>query len=253
VRPRAVAADAGYGDQPSFLDGLEVRKIPFVVAVGSTVRFRLAEEVEADPGDGPPPPYGGRGRPRKSPTVEDRVEARPARELLTALPEDAWRRVAWREGTKGALVKETARIRVFRTGKRGKHLATPGWLVGERPLPGHHGDFKHYFAWSLDDLTLEDLIELAHVRWVIERFYQDAKGELGLDDYEGRLWPGLHRHLALVMLAHSFLTLRQTYGAEVLDRGPPPAGELGSRPPPPARGFPPEGPKKRGRAPKSRR
>ena len=53
---------------------------------------------------------------------------------------------------------------------------------------------------------------LAHNRWVIERFYQDAKGELGLDDYEGRFWTGLHRHVALVMMAHSFLSIRRNHG-----------------------------------------
>lgn len=48
-------------------------------------------------------------------------------------------------------------------------------------------------------------MELAHSRWPIEQFYEDAKGECGLDDYQGRRWDGLHRHLALVMLAYSFL------------------------------------------------
>jgi len=92
---------------------------------------------------------------------------------------------------------------------------------------------------GLDALELEALIELAHVRWVVERFYQDAKGELGMDDYEGRFWTGLHRHLALVMLAHSFLTLRQSYGPQIQEG--PPAPPQGDRPlsPPPARGFPP--------------
>lgn len=150
-----------------------------------------------------------------------------AQAILAALPQEAWQRIAWREGAKGALVKEFARVRVFRTGQRGKHLDSAGWLIGERPLPGHAGDPKQYFLWGLDDSGLKDLIELVHVRWVVERFYQDAKGELGLDDYEGRLWPGLHRHLALVMLAHCFLALRQSYG--------PPAPEPGA----PARDFPP--------------
>jgi hypothetical protein len=52
---------------------------------------------------------------------------------------------------------------------------------------------------------LERLVTLAHARWVIEQFYEDAKQECGLDDYQGRHWDGLHRHLALVMLAYSFL------------------------------------------------
>jgi SRSO17 transposase len=245
-----VVADAGYGDQPSFLDGLQARDRPYVVALEGTLLFRLVAEVDADRGDGPPPPYAGQGRPRKASSLADRVQPREARTILADLPEEAWVRVAWREGRRGALVKETARVRVHRTGGRGKHLPTTGWLVGERPLPGHAGEVKRYFVWALDDLTLEDLIELAHVRWVIERFYQDAKGELGLDDYEGRLWTGLHRHIALVMLAHSFLTLRQSYGPEV--RGPgPPEGEASRRSvpsAPPARGFPPGGPKQRGRS-----
>ena len=59
---------------------------------------------------------------------------------------------------------------------------------------------------------------LAHNRWVIERFYQDAKGELGLDDYEGRFWTGLHRHVALVMMAHSFLNIRRNHGPAAPDR-----------------------------------
>jgi hypothetical protein len=110
---------------------------------------------------------------------------------------------------------------------------------------------KQYFAWALDDLSLADLIEVAHVRWVIERFYQDAKGELGLDDYEGRLWTGLHRHIALVMLAHCFLTLRQSYGPEISGPGPPGAEASSSfaTATPPARGFPPRGSKQRGCAP----
>ncbi len=100
----------------------------------------------------------------------------------------------------------------------------------------------------MDEASLEDVVELAHVRWVIERFYQDAKGELGLDDYEGRLWNGLHRHVALVMLAHSFLTLGQSYGPEITGLPPPSSPGISDATTPPGRGFPPKGPQKRGRA-----
>ena len=55
------------------------------------------------------------------------------------------------------------------------------------------------------DASLQRLILLAHARWVIEQFYEDAKQECGFDHYQGRSWDGLHRHLALVMLAYSFL------------------------------------------------
>ncbi len=44
---------------------------------------------------------------------------------------------------------------------------------------------------------------------MIEQFYEDAKQECGLDDFQGRRWDGLHRHLALVMLAYTFLALQR--------------------------------------------
>jgi len=52
------------------------------------------------------------------------------------------------------------------------------------------------------------LVELAHLRWPVEKFYEDAKGECGFDHFQGRSWTGLHRHLALVMLAYSFLMIQ---------------------------------------------
>ena len=207
IEPKAVLSDAGYGIQPVFLDGLENREMAYGVGVAVSTRFRLAEAVEVDP---------------SGPSLE-------AKEILDAQPPEAWSRIAWRKGTKGALVKQCARVRVYRTGQRGKQTTSSGWLIGERPLEGHTGDQKQYFVWGLDESPLDELMGLLHVRWVIERFYQDAKGELGLDDYEGRLWQGLHRHLALVMLAHCFLTLQQSYGEAAVDRNPAP----------PARGFPP--------------
>ena len=240
IEPKAVLTDAGYGDQTPFLDGLEARQLPYGAAVGVAVRFRLAEAVEADPGDPPPSETSGKGRPRKASTLADRIPCLEARTILDALPPEAWGRTAWREGAKGALVKECARVRVYRCGQHGKHIASSGWLVGERPLEGHAGDRKQYLVWGLDETGLDELMGLLHARWVIERFYQDAKGELGLDDYEGRLWQGFHRHLALVMLAHCFLTLRQSYGAKL------------PQPAPSARAFPPRGSKKYRRIEKAR-
>jgi SRSO17 transposase len=238
-----VIADAGYGDQRPFTDALEARAIPYLVGVAANTPFRLWESVEADQ-DVPPPPYSGRGRPRKPPGLKDRIPARGAGDFFSGLPSDAWNRVAWREGSKGALVREAVRVRVYRSGLRGEPTPSSGWLVAERSLRGD--DLKYFFAWGLDDLQLEDLIELAHVRWVVERFYQDAKGELGLDQYEGRLWQGFHRHVALVMLAHCYLTLRQTYGEAALGPPDPRQQDTGKRPP--ARGFPPGRPKERRRS-----
>jgi hypothetical protein len=64
---------------------------------------------------------------------------------------------------------------------------------------------KYWFSTLSPETAWERLVTLAHARWVIEQFCEAAKGECGLDQYQGRHWDGLHRHLALVMLAYSFL------------------------------------------------
>lgn len=241
----AVVADAGYGDQPVFLGGMEARVLPYLVGLASSTRFRLAQDVESDPGTQPPPPYQGQGRPRRPRRLEDRVPSYEASDLLEAFPSDAWSSISWREGSKGQLAKSFLRVRVYRVGLRGKHLPSSGWLIGQRPLPGHGGEPKFFFAWGLDSLSLRDLATLAHCRWVIERFYQDAKGELGLDDYEGRFWTGLHRHVALVMLAHCYLAWRRSNSR---DESQGPENTPVSRPDEamsltPVTGFPPEAPR----------
>src|SRR5262249_9534165 len=152
---------------------------------------------------------GGRGQP-KQPRPAPRATAAAA---LAALPADAWQPLTWPEGTRGPLTRQCAAVRVHgATG--GAPLPIPdrrvttgqeGWLVGERPLPGHHGEAKYSFSSLPADTPLARLVELAHARWAIEQFYEDSNGECGLDDYQGRRWDGLHRHLALVMLAYSFM------------------------------------------------
>jgi SRSO17 transposase len=131
-------------------------------------------------------------------------------------PEAAWQPLTWRAGGRGAWTKQFVALRVHRaTG--GAHLpisdrrvttGMEGWLIGERPLPGHRGEMKYYFSSLPAGAPLARLVELAHARWAIEQFYEDSKGECGLDDYQGRRWDGLHRHLALVMLAYSFLMVQ---------------------------------------------
>jgi SRSO17 transposase len=214
---RVVVADAGYGDAPSFLEALEQRRVPYVCAVDKTFGVRLPDELRAAAAPAPAAPLTerrGRGQPKKPRPAPRHMAAA----VLAALPEDAWQTVQWREGAKGVLQKQVVAVRAHWATGSPRHSAThgrvstgpEGWLLGERPLPGHGGEPKYYFSSLPADtsLPLRRLVELAHARWTIEQFYEDAKGECGLDEYQGRRWDGLHRHLALVMLAYSFLAIQ---------------------------------------------
>jgi hypothetical protein len=45
----------------------------------------------------------------------------------------------------------------------------------------------------------------AHRRHWVEQYHEEAKTELGWDQYQGRRWDGFHRHAVTVMLSYSFL------------------------------------------------
>jgi SRSO17 transposase len=210
---RCVVADAGYGDNPSFLSGLEERGIPYVCGVDRDFGVRVPAEVRQAAAAQPQKPQG-RGRPKRPrPAPLHTVAA-----VVAAQPEEAWTTIAWREGTKGSLQKQFVALRVHRAtgaaswGKDGKpanpsrvSTGSEGWLLAERPIPGEEGERKYYYSNLPAATPLARLAALAHARWPIEQFYEDAKGECGLDDYQGRRWDGLQRHLALVTLTYSFL------------------------------------------------
>ncbi len=203
-----VVADAGYGDNPTFLHGLDERHVAYVVGISSTFGVRLPAEVCAAALVVPSRPRG-RGQPKK-PRPAPLYEAKA---VLEALPAERWQPITWREHDDGVLRKQFVAVRVhwaiggaqFSTSHHRVYTGSEGWLLGERPIPGEHGDRKWYFSTLPADTPLQRLVELAHSRWPIEQFYEDAKGECGLDHYQGRRWDGLHRHLALVMLAYSVL------------------------------------------------
>ena len=98
--------------------------------------------------------------------------------------------------------------------------AAEGWLIGEPPLPAASSsahkkneaeeELKYYYSTLGEEVSLERMASVAKSRWAMEQFYEDGKGECGLCDYQGRRWEGLHRHLALSMVAYSLLMLHSS-------------------------------------------
>jgi SRSO17 transposase len=225
---RPLVADAGYGDVAQFRRELTQRQIPYVVEVMSTTAVWA-------PGTGPEPPptapRGARGRPR---TVYRDGDHRPlsvTERVLSQTPE-ALQAVSWqnlgapeRHSRFGAL-----RVQPAAGHCQGQPPEPEQWLLWEWPegqeLP------EHYWLSTLPQETpLERLVYLTKLRWRVERDYQELKEEVGLDHYEGRTWAGLHHHLVLCTVAHSFLMRQRAKWHRAAESALPPATE----PPPSAR------------------
>ena len=86
----------------------------------------------------------------------------------------------------------------------------------------------NYFLSTLPISTRKKpLVRLIMQRWRTERAYEDLKGELGLDHYEGRSFPGWHHHISVVLCCYAFIV------SERVRHFPPSArGALGAGPQP---------------------
>jgi SRSO17 transposase len=49
------------------------------------------------------------------------------------------------------------------------------------------------------------LVKLAKHDWIVERDSRELKEEVGLENYEGRGWRGVHHHATLCIAAYGFL------------------------------------------------
>jgi hypothetical protein len=109
--------------------------------------------------------------------------------LALALGSEAWSEIAWREGSTDCLASRFARVRV-QAAHRDYWLNEPRpqeWLLIEWPH-GEKEPTKYWLSTLPEDIGFERMVELAKLRWRIERDYQDLKQDLGLGHYEGRGW-----------------------------------------------------------------
>lgn len=198
---RVVLADAGYGAITEFREELRERELPYLVAVPGALAVWSPDTVLK-----PPRRTSNMGRPPTRPRII-RGETMPISELASTL---SYRRVTWREGSKGAQSSRFAAVRV-RTAHKHSVGRSPGpeeWLLCEWPTDRDKPS-KFYLSSLPASTSVKELVRLAKLRWRVERDYQEMKGELGLDHFEGRNWEGFHHHAALCAAAHAFLAIRR--------------------------------------------
>jgi len=193
VQHACVVADADYGDNSQFLNGLDVRRERCVVAVRANFSVTLTRCAQAP--------------------------IQRAAEVLRALPRWQWQTIRWREGSQGWLRAKFVAVRCWRVDGDGQRQI--GWLIGQRPSRSG-GDWDYYWSNFPQSTPLAAMVEYTHRRHWVEQFHEEAKSLLGWDQYQGRLWHGFHRNAVLVMLSYSFLVWLEWHGRQrIIRRGRP--------------------------------
>lgn len=198
-------ADAWYGNIAAFRGGLTARGLLYAVAVNSPTEVRLLREEGEEPGP-----------------------ATSVLELAKALPWSAYQEVVWREGTRGLMRSRFARLQVRVQARDASELEEQTLLVEWPYSEKEPNDFT--LSTLPLSTTLQELVRITKQRWRTERAYQDLKGELGLDHFEGRTYPGWQHQISVVLACYAFVlsVLRRTFppsvqsvgAARTLDRAP---------------------------------
>jgi SRSO17 transposase len=195
-----VLADTAYGDSSEFREGVRAHDLDYAVAInGPTVVWCLDT---------------ARGRDKEAVAVQ---------QLGIDLGTKAFRRLTWRDGTRGKMQSRFCfrRVKVAHSGTPSALVREPLWLVIEWP-DDEPKPTKFFLTTLRGRMSRKEIVRTIKERWKVERAYEELKGELGLDHFEGRSFPGWHHHISVVLSCYAFVI------AERVRRFPPSAGR--SRP-----------------------
>ena len=140
--------------------------------------------------------------------TEDGSAQVAARELAQQIPDDRWQRLSAGEGSKGPRLYDWGWLPIG----PGSEPDQGRWLLVRRSIVDPE-DLAYYTCFGAAETPLAELVRVAGTRWIIEDAFKEAKQEVGLDEYEVRLWVGWYRHITLALLAHAFLAVIRSYAA----------------------------------------
>lgn len=172
-------ADSGYGDVGAFREGVRALGFDYALDVKKHTRVVIVcdEGTETDP--------------MSVETVADIIGER------------CYRKVTWRQGSRRSMSAAfaTVRVRVVTDeDTRGEELS----LVIEKPR--RRAPVEHYVLTTLPKAAShKQIVRRIKQRWRTERVYEDLKGELGLDHFEGRSYSGWQHHVSCVLACYAFL------------------------------------------------
>jgi len=195
IRFAWIGLDGGYGKEPDFLSALEDDGEIFMADVHKDQVIYLED----------PAPYlpekTGRGR---TPTRLV-AAALPMRvdKWAADQPEESWQRIAFRESTKGHLQADFLVRRIW-TWNKTESTGRLRHLIVRREI-GAKEEIKYSLSNASEDTGIERLAFMQGQRYFVERAFQDAKSNVGLDHYQVRGWQAWHHHMTMVMLAMLYM------------------------------------------------
>lgn len=128
--------------------------------------------------------------------------------LALSLPSSELIQCSWREGTSKTLRSRFAFVRVQAPPCAGVDPRTE-WLVVE--WPNCEKEPTNYFLCTLPvTAEREEIVRLIKERYRTEQVYEELKGELGLDHFEGRSYRGWHHHVSIVLSCYAFLVAERS-------------------------------------------
>ena len=178
-----ILADSAYGGSTDFRNTVRMLGFDFAVQVQSGTRVVTLDARERQSG-----------------------RILPLLELAQQGGRAAFRRITWREGTKHALTSKFLFVRVKTSADDGFSIEEhePLWAIIE--WPDEEPKPTKFFLTTLPRrMTKKHIVRVIKERWRIERMYEDLKGELGLDHFEGRSFPGWHHHVSVVLCCYAFV------------------------------------------------
>lgn len=198
VRFSWVAADGGYGQDRVLLRALDDAGEMFVIDVHRDQRVFLEE-----------PGMPGQGTPEEQGAASISVE-----QWVAQQPSQAWEEVWVRHSSRGELKLEALRRDVWLL--ESKDVKARHWQLVVTREPGNPAAVKYSLSNAPISTSLQRLSYMQRQRYWVERAFQEAKNEAGMDEYQARSWQAWYHHMALVMMALLFLLRERQLQREAL-------------------------------------
>ena len=179
-----VLTDSAYGDSSDFRNAVRVFGLDYGVAIHAPTKVWLLDSVH-----------------------RRRGEAIGVQQLGVDLGRRAFRRITWREGTRARKLASNfcfQRVKVAHEDGTEAADREPLWLMMEWP-EGESKPTKFVLTTLPRRMRKKEIVRTVKDRWRTERAYEELKGELGLDHFEGRSFPGWHHHVSVVLACYAFV------------------------------------------------